>query len=510
MPATKKLVFCLLSVLVLSVYGHTLDEDPQCAHGKFVEEPMLLDVDENFIVDDGRNLLTTTYPGLRMTADYTRLTDGTQEFKDYVSMDLLPPVLDYFQAALDIKQPLTSALKISSTTICGYTTPTALTKGVSTDFFVVVTSTEDDANWVASAGACYLSSTTKRPLIARMMFNMIYTKATDDVLVHEKNMYLTMHEMLHALGFAGSSFKNFIDASGNTLTGHIKTVLLNGSNRTVLDVAPLTSKLRTHFGCATLPGAFMEDDGGAGTEGSHFERRHFLYETMTSGVIHGRRITEFSLSVLEGSGWYMPNYTYAEPFYFGQGQGCNFLYADCAASNFASYGFSDFCTGSTRGCTQVGRGGGICSNDTRSEECRYNIPNYDYDCENEFASDNARFPTKEVFGRGAGARCFEGNVSTLSKSSLTSFCLKFTCVGSGTSTTLEVMFGTTKITCTKESQVKVTGYYGLLNCPDPLTYCSTVGKKYCPRNCLGRGNCVSGVCQCKTGFTGIDCALRVV
>jgi len=249
----------------------------------------------------------------------------------------------------------------------------------------------------------------------------------------------------------------------------------------------------------------MEDDGGAGTEGSHFERRHFLYETMTSGVIHGRRISEFSFAVLEGSGWYMPNYTYAEPFFFGQGQGCNFLYQECTASTF---NFDDFCTGSSRGCTQVGRGGGVCSSDTRSEGCKYNIPNVDYDCESADAVDNSRLPTKEVFGREAGSKCFNGNLTTLKSSTPTSFCFKYNCTGSGLTTKLEVSVGTTKITCSKEGQVSVSGYNGYLNCPDPLTYCSTVGKKYCPRGCLGRGTCVDNVCKCKTGYTGVDCALK--
>jgi len=434
------------------------------------------------------------------------MTLGTASFKSYVQNDLMPPVIDYFQAALAVKQPLTSNLKISSSSICDYATPTVLKNGVATDFFVVVTSTSDEANWVASAGSCYLSSTTKRPLVARMMFNLVYTKdASNDVLLHERNMYLTMHEMMHALGFTGSSFKNVINSAGKTLTGHIKTVNLGGVARTVLDVAPLTAKLRAHYGCATLPGAFLEDDGGAGTEGSHFERRHFIYETMCSGVIHGRRISEFSLSVLEGSGWYMPNYTYAEPFFFGKGQGCNFLYQDCTAQTF---NYEEFCTGSTRGCSPVGRGGGICSSDTRSEGCKYHIPNLDYDCENPSASDNARFPTKESFGRTAGSKCFEGTLTTLSKGTDSSFCFKYNCVGTGLTTKLEVMVGTTKVTCTKEAQLKVTGYNGLLNCPDPLTFCNTVGKKYCPRGCLGRGTCVNNVCKCKTGYSGVDCAFK--
>jgi len=483
------------------------NDEPQCVHHRNTETPGFLDVQEAFLSDEGRLLATTDYPDLRITADYTPLVDGTLEFRNYVKYQLLPPVIDYFEHALSIKQPLTSPLKVSSSTICGFTTPKALLTGTYTDFYVLVGSDQDETNWVASAGACLLSSSTKRPLIARMLFNMVYTKAaTGDILGHEKNMYLTMHEMMHALGFTGSSFKYFIDANGNTKTGHIKTVLLNGITRTVLDVEPLTSKLRAHFGCSTLPGAFLEDDGGAGTEGSHFERRHFIYDTMTSGVIHGRRITEFDLAVLEGSGWYMPNYTYAEPFYFGKGQGCNFLYKSCSSSTF---NYDEFCTGSSRGCSPVGRGGGVCTVDTRSDDCSYHIPNVEYDCENPEAEDNARYPEIETFGRTAGSKCFAGNLTRLTKSSQTSFCFKYTCSGTGLTTQLAVMVGTTKATCLREGPLRVSGYNGQLNCPDPLTFCNTIGKKYCPRGCLGRGTCVNNVCKCNIGYSGVDCAYKV-
>jgi len=478
----------------------------KCGQHLITEEPLLLHVEEDFLSNSGRVLATTdAYPKLRITSDYSALVEGTTTFKNYVKTQLFPPVLDYFRAALAIKQPVTTPIKLSTSTICGFNTPSALKTGVTTDFYVLVSSTSDEANWVASAGACFLSSSTKRPLIAKMMFNLVYTEAAaGDVLTHERNMYLTMHEMMHALGFTGSSFKNFIDDNGDPLTGHIKTVLLNGVARTVLDVEPLTSKLRNHYGCSTLAGAFMEDDGGAGTEGSHFERRQFLYDTMTSGVIDGRRITEFDLAVLEGSGWYMPNYTYAEPFYFGKGEGCNFLYKNCSSSTF---NYDDFCTGSGRGCSPVGRGGGICASDSRSDDCRYNIPNVDFDCESAAAEDNARFPSWEAYGRTAGSKCFEGNLSTLARSSYTTFCFKYVCSGSGLTTSLQIVIGTTKVTCPREGPLKLSGYYGQINCPDPLAFCGTVGKKYCPRGCLGRGTCVNNACVCKTGYTGVDCAL---
>jgi len=509
MTFTNKFILFTFTLFILSVAGYNPGQG--CKHNLFKDEPTLIDVKEEMLSEKNRLLATATYPQIRMSTDYTNLLLGSTEFKDYVKTELMPAVVDYFQAALAIKQPLTSAVKVSTTTktLCGYTTPSVLYTGVTTDFFLLVSSTNDStSNFVASAGGCMLSSTTKRPIVATMLFNLYYTKAANgDALIHEKNMYLTMHEMLHAFGFTGSNMANFIDASGNTLTGHLKTVLLDGTNRTVLNVEPLTSKLRTYFGCSTLPGAFLEDDGGSGTAGSHFERRHFLYEAMTSGVIQGLRLSEFSLAVMEGSGWYMPNYTYADPFFVGQGEGCGFLYTSCSSSDIFNY--NDFCqTTSSRGCGIVGVSGGVCSTDTRSDGCQYYIPVLDYHCQNADAASNARFPSLEVYGRSAGSACFSGNLTTLTKSSQTSFCFKYNCVGSGTTTTLQVYLGSSYFTCKAEGAVKLANYNGQFNCPDPLTFCSTVGKKACPRNCMGRGKCVSNQCVCNTGYTGIDCAMN--
>lgn len=505
----------LILLLCISFYftiisAHILEHGHTCGHKQFNHEPGLVDVDEEFLPGQDRLLATgNSYPKIRMNVDYSNLVLGTTEFKNYVQNELMPVIIDYFQAALAIKQPLTTPLKIPSTTsLCGFKTPKALTAGVTTDFYVIVSSkSESSSNWVASAGSCFLSSTTKRPVVAQMLFNIYYTKpAKGDALLHEKNIYLTMHEMLHAFGFAGSSFKNFIDSNGKTLTGHIKSATLMGTKRTVLDVEPLTSKLRAHYGCPTLPGAFLEDDGGSGTEGSHFERKQFLYEAMTSGLIQGMKLSEFSFAVLEASGWYLPDYTYADPFFLGQGEGCNFVYQSCTSS--AILNFEEFCSGSGRGCGAVGSGGGVCSTDTRSDNCRYYIPIIDYSCESASAVSNARFPKLESYGRSTGSKCFNGDLTTSSRSSNTTFCFNYNCIGTGLSTTIQILLGSTTVTCTKEGPLSVKGYSGSITCPDPLKFCNTVGKKICPRNCLGRGTCVDNQCQCNTGHTGIDCAMK--
>jgi len=252
----------------------------------------------------------------------------------------------------------------------------------------------------------------------------------------------------------------------------------------------------------------MENSGGSSTSSSHFERKYFLYENMCSGSILGRRISEFSLAMLEASGWYVPDYSYAEPFFFGQGQGCSFLSNVCSSS---SPKFDEYCGGgsSTRGCAAHGRGGGTCNSNSLMENCNYIFPFEDYDCENSDGEDNARLPSLQVFGRTAGSRCFTGSLNTrVSSTGRTHFCFKYTCSGTGSSTQVEVQVGNNKITCTSEGQKTISGYYGSVDCPDPQTFCNGPGKKFCPRNCMGRGTCVDGKCQCRSGYTGSDCALK--
>jgi hypothetical protein len=114
----------------------------------------------------------------------------------------------------------------------------------------------------------------------------------------------------------------------------------------------------------------------------------------------------------------------------------------------------------------------------------------------------------EVYGRGAGSKCFTGDLNTRSsRNGQTTFCFKYTCNNNGLGTTLDVQLGSTSVTCTQAGQMTVDGYYGSIDCPDPMTFCSTVGVQYCPRNCMGRGTCVNNVCQCNEGYSGTDCAL---
>jgi len=512
MTLSFKTLFLIFALLCFSVKPHF--DGHSCNHDEIEQNPGYLDIEEDTSSlqqgEEGR-LLSSSYPNIRIFPYFKFLEDNSpSSYAAYLKNELVPPIIDYFQAALKVKYPVVGNLKLGSSvkTICDYDTPSILKdEGVPADMFVYFDSHSEDSYNIALSKYCYLASGTKRPLVARTLVNRkMMPIANGDLLVHERNMYTLLHEMIHNFGFSYYNYNSFVDDNGNTRTGHIKSVKVAGSTRTVLDLPPLTDRLRKFFGCSSLQGAIMENSGGSTTSSSHFERQFFIYETMSSGAILGGKISEFSLALLEGSGWYIPNYDYAEHYFFGKGQGCDFINSKCSSSSQ----FDEFCTGNIRGCTSSGRGGGYCSSDSIADGCKFYYPSDDYNCENPDAVDNARLPDLQVFGRESGSKCFSGTLNTRQSSSGggTSFCFKYTCSGSGSSTELEVQVGSNKITCTEEGTKTIDGYYGAVNCPDPLTFCSTVGKKTCPLNCAGRGTCVNGKCQCKPGYSGIDCTLN--
>jgi len=355
---------------------------------------------------------------------------------------------------------------------------------------------------MAATTLCTLSSgAVKRPLIVNIGINT-YSIGTADVdstpLKHDLYINVLTHEFIHALGMNGPLYNYFVDTDGNLLTDHVKTVSISGISRTVLDLAPLTAMLQNFTGCSSIPGLVMESNGAA-----HIARRWFQWEIMSTGGVMGSRISFVSLGFLEGTGWYVPDYSYAEPYFFGQGEGCGFYADDIVSTDYPD----EYCTGTGVGCTEVNNGGGYCVSDSLISVGRVVTAQYEFNCENPNGIYYTPYSSKQVFGRGLGSRCFGGNLTT-SKTATANpnfYCLNATCSGTGSDAVINILWGTTTLNCTEEGPISISGYQGYINCPDPVKFCNTVGQSYCPRNCMGRGSCVSGQCVCDSGFQGTDC-----
>jgi len=304
---------------------------------------------------------------------------------------------------------------------------------------------------------------------------------------------------------------------------------VNGELVNYINVEPLTQRLRNYFGCQSLEGAYLENQGASGSAGSHFERRVFFNEFMTASSISDSVISEFTLALLEGSGWYVVDYTNIEPFSWGKGKGCNFLKSPCMSGSTPS--FPEFCgTLEAEGCTYTSRAVAICgttnSKDTDSsldssmdywgnktvmldsfgDNCPYFLGYPNLDCENPM---DAAYGVLKEEAYGSTSRCFTGTLGKSAANRKTGYCFPTTCVNNAGSYNVQVKVGDQTVTCSSAGSQSVLGFIGAITCPDPDDFCAKANPVYCERGCSGRGTCVSGVCQCPTGWGGSDCALRI-
>ncbi len=79
---------------------------------------------------------------------------------------------------------------------------------------------------------------------------------------------------------------------------------------------------KEYFACDDFPGVPLEDEGEAGSVGSHWEKLVLGNELMTSAYTGKPVTSNFLLSLMEDSGWYKPDYGKAEIFVWGKGEGC--------------------------------------------------------------------------------------------------------------------------------------------------------------------------------------------
>ena len=134
---------------------------------------------------------------------------------------------------------------------------------------------------------------------------------------------ILVHEFTHILGFSKKFFEEYYH---NIYTKRdddgLMRYYLNSSK--VLEVA------KNYFDCPTIEGVELENQGGEGTAASHWEARILLGEYMNGyAYTEEQVISEFTLAVLEDSGYYKPNYYTGGLMRYGKHKGCAFLTEKC-------------------------------------------------------------------------------------------------------------------------------------------------------------------------------------
>ena len=172
---------------------------------------------------------------------------------------------------------------------------------------------------LATAGVQYLAN-NYQPLVGLVNIN----KDSNYSKYNSLNYFemTVMHEFTHILGFSNYYFYVFniyyfeVDDYG------VSKAYINSTK--VINVA------KNYFNCNTIKGIQLEEYGGNGTFGSHWEERILLGEYM-GGVIYEEEevISEFTLALLEDLGFYKANYYTGGLMQFGKNKGCDFLNLKC-------------------------------------------------------------------------------------------------------------------------------------------------------------------------------------
>jgi hypothetical protein len=86
---------------------------------------------------------------------------------------------------------------------------------------------------------------------------------------------------------------------------------------------------RKHFECSSMDGVELEHFGGTGSAFSHWSKRILNTEYMIADSYGENFISNFTLALLEDSGWYKVDFSKSETLPWGRKRGCEFLQEKC-------------------------------------------------------------------------------------------------------------------------------------------------------------------------------------
>jgi leishmanolysin len=113
----------------------------------------------------------------------------------------------------------------------------------------------------------------------------------------------------------------------------------------------------------------MENGGGAGSAGAHFEKVVFGDEIMVSDEMLDARFSHLSLAVAADSGWYDVDFMDADEYNYGRDKGCQMFAKKCRRNVV-----SEFCNAiDDTKCSDNFKYISICKNSKYTGTCNINL-----------------------------------------------------------------------------------------------------------------------------------------
>ncbi|KAJ6320758.1 hypothetical protein OIU78_016033 [Salix suchowensis] len=447
---------------------------------------------------------------------------------------------DWFRRALAV-EPVKGNLRLSGYSACGQDGGVQLPHGyveegvADADLVLLVTTRPTTGNTLAWAVAC------ERDQWGRAIAGHVNVAPRHLTAEAETLLSATLiHEVMHVLGFDPHAFAHFRDDRKRRRSKVTEQIMDEKLGRMVTRVVlpRVVMHSRHHYGAfsGNFTGLELEDGGGRGTSGSHWEKRLLMNEIMTGSVDTRSVVSKMTLALLEDSGWYRANYSMADHLDWGRNQGTDFVTSSCNLWKGAYH-----CnTTQLSGCTYNREAEGYCpivsysgdlpqwaryfpqankgGQSSLADYCTYFVAYSDGSCTD---SNSAREPDRmlgEV--RGSRSRCMTSSLvrTGFVRGSVTqgNGCYQHRCVNNSLEVAVD---GIWKACPEAGGPVQFPGFNGELICPAYHELCSTGSISIpgqCPVNApvqgiaMAKGKCLSnGICQCENGYTGIDCSTAV-
>ena len=149
-----------------------------------------------------------------------------------------------------------------------------------------------------------------------------------DALVGEQ-LDVLLHESLHSLGLNSWMYARYVDDSGATM-GESRVLMTDADGKPWLTTPRVTAAARAWYGCDTMPGMRLEDNGGAGTAMSHWEKSLVGNELMAGSTDGDRMVlSALTLAHLSDTGWYTADMLQARTSGYGRDAGCDWVADPC-------------------------------------------------------------------------------------------------------------------------------------------------------------------------------------
>ena len=260
-------------------------------------------------------------------------------------------------------------------TACGAIDISANASGLpNTDYVIYSTAvpTPTPGNTLAWAYGCTRDISTRRLIVGHVNFvpSVLTNAAAMDPVVLEQDVYTAVHEATHAFGFSHPFFNNGVvagdgtlNASDTGLTSYFHPTLKK--NVTRMNSPRVLAVARQFYNCTSLDGVEIEDGGGTGTKGSHWEKRILASEFM-NGIRSTVKayVTDFTVAFFEDAGLYIGNYNNTETKYMSFGRNTSCDVCDGLCNSTANKARNLYCWSATPsggyGCTQDRMALGYC------------------------------------------------------------------------------------------------------------------------------------------------------